>query len=76
MNEYDRDNANYLMQCNAAEFREWLNSMDEATISYTMKLIQDVKVELMLEELELSEVYEGDDLTEANAVLSRFTLKD
>jgi hypothetical protein len=75
MNEYDRENVNYLMQCNAAEFREWMNAMDEATLSYTMQLIQQVKVELMLEELELSEVYEGDDLTEANAVLNRFTLK-
>ena len=75
MNEFDRENIEFLMNCGAYEFKRFLEEMDEATIEYTLDLIQKAKAELLLEELELMEVGGVEDFTEAKAVLSLFTLK-
>ena len=75
MNEFDRENIEFLMNCGAYEFKRFLEEMDEGTIEYTLDLIQRAKAELLLEELELMEVGGVEDFTEAQAVLSRFTLK-
>ena len=75
MNEFDRENIEFLLSCDAYEFKKFLDEMDEATIEYTLDLIQLAKAELLLEEIELKEVGGVEDFTEAKAVLSRFTLK-
>lgn len=80
MNDFDRENIEHLLTCSNKEFNEWANAMDTDTLLYTIKLIQQAKIELALEELELMETIESEtssleDLAEANAVLSRFTLK-
>lgn len=75
MNEFDRENIDFLMNCGAYEFRKFLDEMDEDTLQYTLNLIQMAKAELILEEIELEEVGGVEDFTEAQAVLSRFTLK-
>jgi hypothetical protein len=80
MNDFDRENIEHLLTCSNNEFNEWANAMDSDTLLYTIKLIQQAKIELALEELELMETIESEtssleDLAEANAVLSRFTLK-
>ena len=80
MNDFDRENIEHLLYCSNEEFSEWANAMDTETLLYTIKLIQQAKIELALEELGLIESLESEsgtmeDLTEANAVLSRFTLK-
>ena len=80
MNDFDRENIEHLLNCSNKEFSEWANAMDTETLLYTLKLIHEAKIELAMEELELMQMLESDsgtneDLTEANAVLSRFTLK-
>lgn len=75
MNEFDRENIEFLMNCGASEFKQFMEEMDEKTLMYTLDLIQKAKAELLLEELELMEVGGVEDFTEAQAVLSRFTLK-
>lgn len=80
MNDFDRENIEHLLYCSNEEFSAWANAMDTETLLYTIKLIQQAKIELALEELGLIESLESEsgtmeDLTEANAVLSRFTLK-
>ncbi len=75
MNEFDRENIEFLMNCGPYEFRKFMEEMDEETLMYTLDLIQKAKAELLLEELELMEVGGVEDFTEAQAVLSRFTLK-
>lgn len=75
MNEFDRENIDYLLNCSQEEFNEWADAMDTDTLFYTMRLIQLAKAELVLEAIEIAEVDAEEDLTEAQAVLSRFTLK-
>jgi hypothetical protein len=75
MNEFDRENIEFLMNCGAFEFKRFMEEMDEDTLLYTLDLIRRAKAELLLEELELMEVGGVEDFTEAKAVLSRFTLK-
>jgi len=80
MNDFDRENIEHLLTCSNNEFNEWANAMDTDTLLYTIKLIQQAKIELALEELKLIDSLESESvsqeaLIEANAVLSRFTLK-
>lgn len=75
MNDFDRENIEYLLSCSQEEFSEWADAMDTDTLFYMLNLIQQAKAELVLEEIELREVGGIEDFTEAQAVLSRFTLK-
>lgn len=78
MNDWDRDNLQFLVNCNSEEFKRWMNMMEEDDLFYALELIRSAKDELVLEELALKDSlvdYADGDFAEAKAVLSRFTLK-
>ena len=77
MNDWDRNNLNYLMSLTEDEFDEFMASMPDDDIQYAIELLQTRKAENLVELEELRDiVFEeaGMDLSQARAVLSRFRL--
>lgn len=71
MNEHDKENLNFLLNSSPEVLADWYSKMAKDDIDYALHLIAAYKQELSLREEEFIEV---NDLTEANAVLSRFML--
>jgi len=77
MNDWDKNNLNYLMSLTEDEFDEFMATMPEDDIQYAIELIQTRKAETALLAEELRDVYyheEGMDLSQAQAVLAKFRL--
>lgn len=77
MNKHDRDNLNFLLTVDEATFQEFLETVSMDDIDYAIELIQTHRAELVAQELALEESVDdefGLDLSEAQAVLSKFTL--
>jgi hypothetical protein len=55
MNEWDRDNLNFIMNITDEGFDEWLDQADNDDIDYALKLIRMAKSELMLQEMEFTD---------------------
>lgn len=55
MNEWDRDNLNFIMNITDEGFDEWLDQADNDDIDYALKLIRMAKAELMLQEMEFTD---------------------
>lgn len=55
MNDWDRDNLNFLMSIGDAEFTEWMMQADSDDIEYAVQLIRQARTELMVEEMELED---------------------
>lgn len=52
MNQWDRDNLNFIMNSTNEGFDEWLEQADDDDIQYALELIRMAKAELMVQELE------------------------
>ena len=81
MNDWDRDNFNFIMNCSHKTFMEWLDQASDEDLVYFDELIKVGKKELAEEisrlkvlEMESSEALETE-MTEANKYLSKFRLK-
>lgn len=74
MNEYDRDQLNFIMSLDDEAFNDWATAMADDDIKYAIELIQAARLENAILEQELLEALEDSDLAEANAVLSKFRL--
>jgi hypothetical protein len=69
MNEWDRDNLDFIMKANDSEFIEWLNQADDEDVEYALNLIRQSKMELNEQVAELfDDVY---DYTEANELIDK-----
>jgi len=69
MNEWDRDNLDFIMKANDSEFIEWLNQADDEDVEYALNLIRQAKLELNEQVVELfDDVY---DYTEANELIDK-----
>jgi len=75
MNDHDRDNLRFLLTADDSVMQDWYNQVSQDDIEYALELLQMASAELAVKEMELSEANEKLDLTQAQAVLSRFTLK-
>jgi hypothetical protein len=75
MNEHDRDNLRFLLTADESAMQEWYSQVSQDDIDYALELLQMAGVELAVKEMELAEADEALDLTQAQAVLSRFTSK-
>lgn len=53
MNEWDRDNLEFIMNTSSKEFDEWLFQASDADVNYALELIRMAKAELMVQEMEL-----------------------
>ena len=74
MNDYDRNNLNFIMSLNGDEFEEWASGISDDDIEYAIELIQKARVEMV--ELQHDFIEEGldENFTEANAILKKFML--
>lgn len=80
MNDWDRDNLEFIMNCGDEEFFEWLEQCDDDDVEYALQLIQLAKAELMEQTYDVinreSErvVLKSGKYPEAQEVLNKFTL--
>lgn len=77
MNNWDRNNLNYLMSLSEEEFDEFMATMPDDDIQYAIELIQTRQAENLVELEELRDIVfkeNGMDLSQAQSVLTRFRL--
>lgn len=70
MNQFDRENFDFMMQLSDEEFDEFFADMPIDDIDYAIELIQQARSDLLVQEYNLLDSEEPD-LSEAQAVLSR-----
>ncbi len=73
MNPYDLNNLSYIMSLNNEQFDEWMLTVSDDDINYAIEIIQARRAELIMAEHDLLE--DELDVTEAQSILSKFTLK-
>jgi len=69
MNEWDRDNLDFIMNCSEDGFDEWLDQADNDDINYALSLIRLAKTEMMVQEMELTD--DISNFAEANKLIER-----
>lgn len=69
MNEWDRDNLEFIMNTTDESFDEWLDQADNDDIAYALELIRMAKAELMLQEMEFTD--DISNFTEASQLIER-----
>jgi hypothetical protein len=74
MNTWDRDNLNFLLTASRKTLEDWHDQADEDDLAYAMELLQQASDELTLKELAVLDQVADEDLTAAQAVLSKFRL--
>ena len=70
MNEWDRDNLNFLSNCSRAELSDAAKEMDLEDLNYAIKLLRIGRSELMVQEMEQCLDY-VEDLTVAKNLLNK-----
>jgi hypothetical protein len=75
MNDHDRGNLQFLLTADESVMQEWYNQVSQDDIEYALELLQMANAELTVKEMELAEANEKLDLTQAQAILSRFSSK-
>lgn len=58
MNDWDRDNLEFLMSLGTEEFDAWMEQADQEDIDYAVKLIHEARTELSLQEMDLRDAEE------------------
>jgi hypothetical protein len=70
MNEWDRDNLNFLMSCPRVTLSQMAKEMDLEDLNYAIKLLRIGRSELMVQEMEQCLDY-VEDLTVAKNLLNK-----
>ena len=71
MNEWDRDNLNFILKSNEAEFYEWMQTVSNDDVAYALELLSRHKSELTVAEMELQESTEQLDCSQALSFINR-----
>ena len=71
MNEWDRDNLDFLLNSNESEFHEWMQTVSNDDVTYALELLARHKTELAVAEMELKESSDELDCTEALSFINR-----
>ena len=69
MNDWDRDNLEFIMNSSTKEFEDWLDQADNEDVFYALELIRMAKTELIVQEMELSD--DVSNFKEANQLIER-----
>jgi len=69
MNEWDRDNLEFIMNTTNESFDEWLDQADNDDIAYALELIRMAKAELMVQEMEFTD--DISNFSEASQLIDR-----
>jgi len=68
MNEHDRGNLDFLLKISPETFDDWLQQASADDVDYALELMQQAKLELILQKIEIMD--EVEDLSLAESVLS------
>jgi hypothetical protein len=60
MNDYDRNNLNYILSLTDDQFTEWSQSIDNEDRQYALELIQQHRIEKDVELMELEEALQDE----------------
>jgi len=74
MNNWDRDNLNFLLNADRETMEDWYHMATEDDFKYAAELFRRARVELAMTELALVDDEAVEDMSEAQAVLTRFRL--
>jgi hypothetical protein len=74
MNEWDRDNLDFILNTSEAEFAKWMLQADADDINYALELIDTHRMELNMKQSLLREPGEDIDITQAKQVLEKYRL--
>ena len=74
MNNWDRNNLNFLLNADRETMEDWYHMATEDDFKYAAELFRRARVELAMTELALVDDEAVEDMTEAQAVLARFRL--
>jgi hypothetical protein len=77
MNDWDKDNLNFLMNISPEVLRDFLQIMNEDDVAYAMELVRTAAAEIMVETIEYDEMCDQYDeqFPLASMILNKFTLK-
>ena len=74
MNNWDRDNLNFLLNADRETMEDWYHMATEDDFKYAAELFRRARTELAMTELALVDDEAVEDLDQAQAVLARFRL--
>jgi len=77
MNNWDRDNLNFILSCDEAEFDAWMQESEKSDIDYALELLAQHRTELAVKEMETRESVESIeelDCSQAQSVINRIKL--
>lgn len=72
MNEHDKDNLSFILSLNGKALEEWYDTLSKDDIEYAMELLREARSLISVHVLEINDDVE--DVTEAAAILKKFTL--
>ena len=74
MNDWDRDNFNFLMNASKETLEEWHFYADADDYKYALELLQTARTELAMKELTIIDDEAVEDLSQAQGILRGFQL--
>ena len=74
MNNWDRDNLNFLINASKETLEEWHFYADADDYKYAMELLQTARTELAMKELAIIDDEAVEDLSQAQGILRGFQL--
>ena len=74
MNNWDKENLNFILNSNDADMEDFLSWASDEDLAYALELIQLARAELELEEILMLEAEDDLDTSQAQAILERFRL--
>jgi hypothetical protein len=73
MNDWDRDNLNFLLTIDSETFEDWLQQADEDDIDYAIELLRAAKSELIVQQMEVLDGVQ--DISTANNFIEQIRKK-
>lgn len=73
MNDWDRDNLNFLLTIDSETFEDWLQQADEDDIDYAIELLRAAKSELIVQQMEVLDGVQ--DISTANNFIEQIRTK-
>ena len=73
MNDWDKDNLNFLLTIDSKTFEDWLEQADEDDIDYAIELLRAAKSELIVEQMEVLDMVQ--DTSTANNFIEQIRKK-
>lgn len=62
MNNWDRDNLNFLLTIDSETFEDWLQQADADDVDYAIELLRAAKSELIVEQMEVLDTVQDVDI--------------